>query len=81
MLFRSVSQSRYLDALLPFQINLPVNKPAPIAWEISTVCGKNVIDITNNLKEVKIYSFEGKKQAVYLEKSHCGLNMETEMKI
>ena len=53
------------NALLPFQINLPVNKPAPIKWEISMVCGKNVIDITNNLKEVKIYSFEEKKQAVY----------------
>ena len=63
------------NALLPFQINLPVNKPAPIAWQIKSICGANVIDITNKLNEVKIYLFDGKKQAVYFGNS-LGINLE-----
>lgn len=53
------------NALLPFQINLPVNKPAPISWKIITACGGNEIDITNNLNKIKIYTFSEKKQALY----------------
>ena len=62
------------NALLPFQINLPVNKPAPISWQIKSICGAKVIDITNKLNEVKIYLFDGKKQAVYFGNS-LGINL------
>ena len=52
------------NALLPFQIEIPINKPNPISWKIIGIGGSE-IDISNNLNKIKIYVFEGKKQAVY----------------
>ena len=52
------------NALLPFQIEMPINKPNPISWKIIGLNGSE-IDISNNLSKVKIYVFEEKKQAVY----------------
>lgn len=53
------------NALLPFQIRLEAGGAAPIAWQISTICGQSIIDITNNLSEVKTYEFDDFLQAVY----------------
>ena len=53
------------NSLLPFQIRMPKDKPAPTAWKIISHCGKTSIDISNNLSKVKIYEFEDFKQAVY----------------
>lgn len=53
------------DALLPFQIELPVDKLSPTSWKIISECGSNEIDISNNLHLIKIYNFSNKKQAVY----------------
>ena len=52
------------NALLPFQIEIPKDKPNPISWKIIGVNGSE-IDISNNLNKIKIYVFEEKKQAVY----------------
>lgn len=52
------------NALLPFQIEMPADKPAPVKWEIITIDGRS-IDITNNLPTITLYEFSGKKQAVY----------------
>ena len=49
---------------MPFQIEIPKNKPNPISWKIIGVNGSE-IDISNNLNKIKIYVFEEKKQAVY----------------
>lgn len=52
------------NALLPFQIEMPANKAAAVKWEIYRI-GGTVLDITNNLNKVKVYTFADKKQAVY----------------
>lgn len=52
------------NALLPFQIEMPANKPNPIKWIIVCLNGSE-IDITNNLNKIKVYEFGIKKQAVY----------------
>ena len=48
------------NALLPFQIEMPTNKPNPISWKIIGIGGSE-IDISNNLNKIKIYVFEEKK--------------------
>lgn len=52
------------NALLPFQIEMPINKPSPEKWEVIS-CDGRPIDITNNLSIIKIYVFSDKKQAIY----------------
>ena len=54
-----------LDRLLPFQIELPLNKQKPIKWEIIRVQGNGGYDITPSLEKIKIFTFPTKKQAVY----------------
>lgn len=52
------------NSLLPFQIEMPADKPAPVKWEVQRIGGTD-LDITNNLSKIKVYSFSDKKQAVY----------------
>lgn len=53
------------NALLPFQIEMPANKPNPTSWRIIRMADGAVIDITASLNKIKVYEFAGKKQAVY----------------
>jgi hypothetical protein len=53
------------NALLPFQIEMPVDKSAPTSWHIINSCSSNDLDISNNLEKIKVYEFGVKKQAVY----------------
>lgn len=57
------------NALLPFQIEMPLDKGALIAWDLVSACenptGTLLINLTSQLNKVKIYEFTDKKQAVY----------------
>lgn len=53
------------NALLPFQIEIPINKPNPTLWQIVNVCDGSTINLNASLSQIKIFNFEEKKQAVY----------------
>ena len=54
-----------VNALLPFQIEMHLNKPNPTAWNIIRVDNGSSTNITASLPLVKVYTFAAKKQAVY----------------
>ena len=63
------------NSLLPFQIRMPVNKPAPTAWKIIQYENPSVeIDITNKLNLIKLFVFGDYKQAVFFG-DDLGINM------